>query len=61
MNATPDRRGLLLGALTAGAAASVAAMPSIAAASRLDPVLGLVEALRQVPSSTFVLVDRALR
>jgi hypothetical protein len=44
MNAIPNRRGLLLGALTAGAAASVAAMPSIAAASTPDPVLGLVEA-----------------
>jgi hypothetical protein len=30
MNVIPNRRGLLLGAVTAGAAASVAAMPSIA-------------------------------
>jgi hypothetical protein len=32
MNALPSRRGLLLGALTAGAAESVAAIPAIAAA-----------------------------
>jgi hypothetical protein len=31
MNAIPNRRGLLLGALTAGAASSVAAIPAIAA------------------------------
>jgi hypothetical protein len=36
MNASPNRRGLLLGALTAGAAASGAAVPMNAAAeSRL--------------------------
>jgi hypothetical protein len=44
MNAFTDRRAMLRGALTAGAAATVAAMPSIAAASTPDPVLGLVEA-----------------
>jgi hypothetical protein len=44
MNAIPNRRGLLLGALTAGAAASVVAMPAIAAAEPADPVFGLVEA-----------------
>jgi hypothetical protein len=31
VNATPNRRRLLLGAITAGAAASVAAIPAIAA------------------------------
>jgi hypothetical protein len=46
MNATPNRRGLLLGALTAGAAASVAAIPKIAAAEPPDQVLALVEAHR---------------
>jgi hypothetical protein len=44
MNAIPNRRGLLLGAVTAGAAASVAAMPSIAAAELPDPVFGLLQA-----------------
>jgi hypothetical protein len=39
-----NRRSMLLSALTAGAAASAAAIPSIAAASTPDPVLGLVEA-----------------
>jgi hypothetical protein len=43
MNAIPNRRGLLLGALTAGAAASVAAIPAITAAEPRDPVLALVE------------------
>jgi hypothetical protein len=45
MNATPDRRGLLLGALTGGAAASVAAIPAIAAAeNRSIRSLGLLKA-----------------
>jgi hypothetical protein len=44
MNALPNRRGLLLGAITAGAAASLAAIPAIAAAEPADPVFGLVEA-----------------
>jgi hypothetical protein len=43
MNVIPNRRGLFLGALTAGAAASVAAIPALAAEPP-DPVLGLVEA-----------------
>jgi hypothetical protein len=43
MNAIPNRRGLLLGALTAGAAASVAAIPAIVDAEPPDPVLALVE------------------
>jgi hypothetical protein len=44
MNEIPNRRGLLLGALSAGAAASVAAIPAIAAAETPDPAFGLVEA-----------------
>jgi hypothetical protein len=44
MNVIPNRRGLLLGALTAGAAASVAAIPAIVDAEPPDPVLALVEA-----------------
>jgi hypothetical protein len=44
MNAISNRRGLLLGAFTAGAAATVAAIPAIAAAETPDPVFGLVEA-----------------
>jgi hypothetical protein len=43
MNAIPNRRGLLLGALTAGAAASVAAIPAIAAAETPDPVFAILE------------------
>jgi hypothetical protein len=44
MNAIPNRRGLLLGALTAGAAASVAAISPITAADPPDPVFALLEA-----------------
>jgi hypothetical protein len=44
MNAIPNRRGLLLGALTAGAAAPLAAIPAIAAAEPADPAFSLVEA-----------------
>jgi hypothetical protein len=44
MNAIPNRRGLLLGALTAGAAATAAAIPAMAAAEPADPAFGLVEA-----------------
>jgi hypothetical protein len=48
MNASIDRRwmlrGILTGALTAGAAASVAATPAISATEAPDPVFGLLEA-----------------
>jgi hypothetical protein len=45
VNALTNRRGLLLGAVTAGAAASVAAIPAIlAAADAPDPVFALLEA-----------------
>jgi hypothetical protein len=44
MNAFTDRRAMLRGALTAGAAATVAAMPAIVAAETSDPVLALIEA-----------------
>jgi hypothetical protein len=44
MTAIPNRRQLLLGAVTAGAAATVAAIPAIAAAEPPDPVLALIEA-----------------
>jgi hypothetical protein len=43
MNASPNRRGLLFGALTAGAAASVAAIPTIAGPTEADPVFALLE------------------
>jgi hypothetical protein len=46
MNAIPNRRGLLLGALTAGAAETAAAIPAIAAAEPADPAFGLEEAHR---------------
>ena len=46
MNATPDRRGLLLGALTAGAAATVVAVPDVAAAETPDAVFALLEVHR---------------
>jgi hypothetical protein len=45
MNAIPNRRGLLLGAVTAGAAASVAAIPAIAAAETPDPIFARIEPL----------------
>ncbi len=44
MTAVPNRRGLLLSALTLGTAATVAAAPSIAAAQTPDPVFALLEA-----------------
>ena len=45
MNASPNRRRLLLGALTAGITASVAAaIPAFAALKTQDSVLGLVAA-----------------
>jgi hypothetical protein len=44
MNAFTDRRAMLRGALTAGAAATVVAMPAIVAAETSDPVLALIEA-----------------
>jgi hypothetical protein len=44
MNAIPDRRGLVLGVLTAGAAVSMVAIPAIADAEPPDPVLRLLEA-----------------
>jgi hypothetical protein len=46
VNATPDRRGLLLGALTAGAAATVVAVPDVAAAETPDAVFALLEVHR---------------
>jgi hypothetical protein len=48
MNASIDRRwmlrGILTGAPTTGAVASVAAMPAISATEAPDPVFGLLEA-----------------
>jgi hypothetical protein len=44
MNAFTDRRAMLRGALTAGAAATVAAIPAIAATAKPDPVFRLLEA-----------------
>ena len=46
MSAIPNRRGLLLGAITAGAAVTVAAIPAIAAAKQPDPVFGVIDALQ---------------
>jgi hypothetical protein len=58
MNAFTDRRAMLRGALTAGAAATVAAMPAIAAASTPDPVLGLVEAHKSAWSRLLEIEDQ---
>ncbi len=44
-SAATNRRRLLLGALTAGAAATVAAIPAMAATEQPDPVLARIEAL----------------
>jgi hypothetical protein len=44
MNAIPNRRGLLLGVLTAGAAATAAGIPAIAAAGPAAPAFSLLEA-----------------
>jgi hypothetical protein len=48
MNAFTDRRTMLrgLGALTAGAAASVAGIPAMAAPSEADPIFGRIDALK---------------
>jgi hypothetical protein len=43
MNATPNRRGLLFGALTAAAMASAAAIPAIADAEPPDPAFRLLQ------------------
>jgi hypothetical protein len=45
MNALTDRRAMMRGLLTAGAVASVAAIPSIAAAETPDPVFARIKAL----------------
>jgi hypothetical protein len=57
MNAISNRRGLLLGALTAGAAATVAAMPVIAATETPDPVFAAIEALRAATARIDALRD----
>jgi hypothetical protein len=44
MNAFTDRRSILRGALTVGAAATVAAIPAITSAAEADPVFALLEA-----------------
>ena len=46
MTAAPNRRVLLFGALAAGAAASVTAIPAIAAVDAPDPVFGRIDALK---------------
>jgi hypothetical protein len=48
MNASPDRRTMLrgLGAITAGAAATAAGIPAIAAAGPADPAFSLLQAHR---------------
>jgi len=55
MNALPNRRGLILGALTAGAAATVAALPTIASAETPDPIFGVIEALKAAEATTFAM------
>ena len=45
MNASTDRRSMLLSAITAGAAATVAAIPAMAAAETPDPVFAAIEVL----------------
>jgi hypothetical protein len=46
MNALTDRRTMLrgLGVLSAGGAATVAAIPVIGAVNSLDPIFGVIEA-----------------
>jgi hypothetical protein len=44
MNAFTDRRSMLLGALTAGVAATVVANPAVTAAETPDAIFALVEA-----------------
>ena len=46
MTGSPNRRGLLLDAITAFAAASLAAIPAIAAAEPADPIFGRIDTLR---------------
>jgi hypothetical protein len=46
MNAMTDRRSMLRGALTAGAATTVAIVPAMAAAECPDPIFGAIEALK---------------
>jgi hypothetical protein len=58
MNTIPDRRGLLLGALTAGAAVSVATIPAIAAAEPPDPVFGLLQAHKAAWARLLEIEDR---
>jgi hypothetical protein len=58
MNAIPNRRGLLLGALTAGAAATVAAMPAMAATEPPDPVFALLEAHKAAWARLLEIEDR---
>jgi hypothetical protein len=42
MNAITNRRGLLLGALTATAAVTMAAVPAMAVPTEVDPVFALL-------------------
>jgi hypothetical protein len=65
MNASIDRRwmlrGILTGALTAGAAATVAAILAIAATYPPDPVFGLVEAHKLAWARLLATEDRTKR
>jgi hypothetical protein len=56
-----NRRSMLLSALTAGAAASVAAIPAIAATYPPDPVFGLVEAHKLAWARLLATEDRTKR
>jgi hypothetical protein len=58
MNAISNRRGLLLGAVTAGAAATVAALPAMAATEPPDPVFALLEAHKAAWARLLEIEDR---
>jgi hypothetical protein len=57
MNATIDRRTMLRGALTASAAASVAAMQAIAAADPPDPVFSRIDTIKTAEARLDALRD----
>jgi hypothetical protein len=57
MNAFTDRRSMLRGALTAGAATTVAFVPAIAASDAADPIFGRIESLKTAEARIDALRD----